>query len=120
MSCFICIYKHLILFITRERHTPGNYSTFSFYSIYIFISNQGNYENLFQAIKRSYELILYFIILTFISLLGNSGTDGMELISPPLFYTLIVVSSLSFYFVMVYRKIPKKTDDVIPTFSDDF
>ena len=87
-----------------------------FYGIYIFISNQGQWQAMFQAVKRSYDLILYFIVLSGLGLIGNPNAGGLGIISSTTFYALMILCSLSFYYSMVYRRLPShvsKSTEVI-------
>jgi len=79
-----------------------------FYGIYIFISNQGQWKGMYQAVGRSYDLILYFIVLSALGLIGNPNAGGLGLISSTTFYALMILCSLSFYYSMVYRRLPSQ------------
>jgi len=73
-----------------------------FYTMYIFISNQGKAAGMLKAFKQSYCLILYFIVLSGLGFLGNPKGGGFQLISNEVFYVFMTLTSLTFYYWLVY------------------
>lgn len=73
-----------------------------FYATYLFVSNQGQLSGILNAFYRSYNFLLYFIILTGIGLLHNPHGGGFHLISNTMFYSLVTITSIIFYYWLVY------------------
>ncbi len=73
-----------------------------FYCGYIFISNQAKLSQMIQAVRRSYSMVLYFVVLTGLGALGNPQGDSLEIISGTVFYILMSIASLIFYYWIVY------------------
>lgn len=76
-----------------------------FYGVYIVISNHASWGAMLIAVKRSYEVIVYFIVLCLLGTIGNPVSGGLDLISAKMFFVLMVVVSLAFYYRMVYGKL---------------
>jgi amino acid transporter len=77
-----------------------------FYTMYIFISNQAKLPLMVQAFSRSYNLVLYFVVLTGLGLLGDPNGGSLELISGSAFYILSAAAGLVFYYWLVYGGLP--------------
>ncbi len=77
-----------------------------FYVMYIFISNQGKLPEMIQAFRRSYNLILYFVVLAILGLLGDPNGESLEIISGTAFYILSAITGLVFYYWLVYSDLP--------------
>ena len=88
----------------------------AFYLMYIFVSNRGKISPMWYAFKRSYSLMLYFVVLTALGFLGNPKSGGFDLISHTTFYILMTVISLIFYFWLVYAPISEDVEAREPTF----
>lgn len=74
------------------------------YIMYIFISNQANVKKMKKAVLQSYSLMLYFVVLTGISFLGNPQ-GGLDCFSGQTFYILACVTGLVFYYWLVYGNV---------------
>ncbi|MCP4475810.1 MAG: APC family permease [Gammaproteobacteria bacterium] len=75
-----------------------------FYLGYIIVHNRWQYDNIVFSLKRSYMFPTYFIWLTLLGLLNvSSKSEAVDITLHTLFYLLLLISSLYFYRLMVYR-----------------
>jgi hypothetical protein len=69
------------------------------------------------AIRRSYSLVLYFVILAVLGFIGDPNGDSLHLFSGTTFYVLAIITGLIFYYWLVYSKatMPQMASDVVTT-----
>lgn len=72
------------------------------YVMYIFISNQAKIPGMIKAFRQSYSLVLFFIVLTMLGFLGDPQGESLQLITGTTFYVLVGITSLIFYYWLVY------------------
>lgn len=74
-----------------------------FYLTYIVVHNQWQLINMWHSLQRSFVLPLYFVWLMLIGLLGNPRSGSFDILSHQAFYIILTISSLLFYYQIVYR-----------------
>ncbi len=74
-----------------------------FYGGYIIVHNRFKLSGILFSLKRSFIMVAYLIWLAFLGFLGNPIDGSINVITHEEFYALIIISSLIFYYIMVYR-----------------